>query len=446
MYFENLIDIGLDEKTIEVYEKLRKLHLGTPYDLLNNKTEIYELEKNYGPYPNILVNQVNQIIKDTESKYEDYLKDLNLDPKNLNLDNCKLSQTIFEYIGYNIPKYENWKDDDKIEKYIKDFNENNNYIEIQSYITTILRKSDNLTKVERQRYYTYKSLLTNLLLNEIYDKVNNIKFTIIPRFMEFDTRVGNYSVKGGGDILMRIFYGREKGKYKSFESYIKILPFFEIVNIFLQIILCFNSINQYYKFSLHPNNQDIRSNMIMIKKLENDRILSYNVLLNGKMVKIKLKTRYFAIFNLNYKETIIYSYNGKKHTMPGISSGGRLIRISENINSRYPFPEYNIFHFTKNILIIFKYELKRNPNEKLDKDMNYYVKIFENIMSYTTSTDINPKIENLKHTYDEVLYYILYESEINKYLDFSDVKYSELDKCVLISNVDILLEKYLRNI
>ncbi len=150
--------------------------------------------------------------------------------------------------------------------------------------------------------------------------------------------------------------------------------------------MALNAVNQHFEF-VHA---DLHSKNIMVDKLDNEKILTYIVKLNGKIVKIKYKTYYsvkiidFDLSQIKFKE------NGK---------------IYSNIY------ETSVSDIRYLISYVYKKLDKKLEISKIIKPINKYLDEIKN------------------KTYDEILYYLIYESEFNKYLDFTNIKIPKYINC-----------------
>ena len=247
--------------------------------------------------------------------------------------------------------------------------------------------------VDKDHKKYYKKIFIGFLLNDIYDEVNNILFTFIPKFTHNKFLVNTERRK-----TSLFFYMKRD----------KMIQIYDFVNLYLQMILCLNSINQYYSFS-HNEIDEISATVAMSKV----KILNYIVLLNGKKVKINLKPGLYKMKLGNFENSSI-TYN------------------NENI-SGVPFPEYDIYDLTKLFIGNKKYAILG----LIDK--------FKQIKNFIYSDNDKFTQDKVTHTYDEILGYILYESKFKKYFDFSDLEIPEYKKCKIVGNIDILLQKKLLN-
>ncbi len=153
-----------------------------------------------------------------------------------------------EYVGYLLFK------DNNMEQYW----ENNRLI--SGYIKT---KYPSIFKTISRKYeLNCRKNLVGLLLNKIYNDVNNIPFTFIPKIVEDKYLISTNEMY-----------------FNNFNTYLKYpdIGLDIIINIFLQIVLCLNSINQHYEYS----HNDLYSKRLMIQELSKEKNLKYNVLLNG---------------------------------------------------------------------------------------------------------------------------------------------------------------------
>ncbi len=316
---------------------------------------------------------INEI---TDEIIEEYSNPIYEDIK-LYLKDCLITQNILEYVGYL--------------NYIGKIDER---FEIMGgFLNKINRFNILEISVDEDYEKYYRKIFIGFLLNDIYDEVNNILFTFIPKFTHKDFLV-NTEDKGGS-----IFFHMKRDK---------MIQIYDFVNLYLQMILCLNSINQYYSFS-HNEIDEISATV----RLSGVKILNYIVLLNGKKVKINLKPGLYKMKLGNFENSSI-TYNNK------------------NI-SGVPFPEYDIYDLTKLFIGDGKYAILG----LIDK--------FKQIKNFIYSGDEEFTQDKIAHTYDEILGYILYESKFKKYFDFSDLEIPEYKKCKIVGNIDILLQKKLLN-
>ena len=195
-------------------------------------------------------------------------------------------------------------------KYILNFKTNN---QLKIFIKEFI--------IENELSY-YKSLREIIIGNKISELENEIPgfvFTFL-HYEEYNIRemINNKYTKN--------VYIDDKNKYKnillfteyvgdkSFENILENIEEYNIINIYLQVVLSLNAINQYYNFS----HNDLHLGNIIIMELEEPKILTYKVLLNDKKVKINLKVdKYltkiidfgFSSIKYKYKNEEILSYN-----------------------------------------------------------------------------------------------------------------------------------------
>ncbi len=290
------------------------------------------------------------------------------------------SKNEFEYIGYQI--YLN-----NIEEYYYDDHVFSGFKKTKySYIYK------HIEDVSKYNYIEYRKNLVGLLLNKIYDDVNNISFTFIPKIIKKNNK--KYIIS-------------TNELYFDFQDFNKYLENSEtesniIINIFLQIILCLNSINLHYSYS-HNN---LYISRLMIQELDEEKKLIYNVLLNGNEVKIKIKTKYLVKIENSSNSSIKY-YLNKKEYLSFFISVQNSYHPTKIGTKHIPFPELDILDLLCRIFIYGK----NNPNINIFKDINQYIlgKVIKKVY-------FNHK--NIKHSYDNILYYILYKSELSEFLDF----------------------------
>ena len=233
--------------------------------------------------------------------------------------------------------------------------------------------------------------LVGMKLNELRDYVPNFVYTYM---------LSNENIIHSLNNLNEFYKTFDKSNYSIIMEYIEGIQFTEfldgekfditdVINILLQVTLALNAVNQHFEF-IH---NDLTSDNIIIRRLKKEKIISYKVLLNGKLVKINLKT-YFNVKIIDF----------------GLS------KISFNYNNK-----------------IYKYNPYNSRNTKSDDIYKLFEYAYYSPYGSSYIESIYEYIENnLYKSYDEILYYIIYESEFKKYLDFSDLmKSSNYNQCLI---------------
>nr|QBK84864.1 MAG: hypothetical protein LCDPAC02_00630 [Pithovirus LCDPAC02] len=180
---------------------------------------------------------------------------------------------------------------------------------------------------------------TQLKLNEINDEVNNIIY-IYDQFIISDDF-------GYINAIVSEYNNRE-----DFNDVIKDMKLDDIVNVYLQIILCLNSINQTYEY-IHGS---LYLYHIGVGFFEEEKTLIYEVLINGNLTEIKLQTLFDV--KIDFNNRILY----------------------DNFK-----PEHDIYKFTKYVHCYLNKTGFKNVN------------IFKDIIDYI----------KLGHSYDNILFYII---------------------------------------
>nr|QBK84881.1 MAG: hypothetical protein LCDPAC02_00800 [Pithovirus LCDPAC02] len=209
--------------------------------------------------------------------------------------------------------------------------------------------------------YIKNAYEAQLKLNDICYKVNNIIYV-------YDEVIISDNF-GYVNAIVAEYNNRE-----DFNDVTKDMKFDDIVNVYLQIILCLNSINQTYEFvygSLHLYN-------VGVGFFEEEKILTYEVLVDGNLIKIKLQT---------------------------------LFDVKIDFDNRIPYdnvkPEYDIYKFTK---YIYRY---------LKKIRSKNVHIFKDIIEYIGF--------DTEHSYDNILFYIINKTNyINIYNNVESLLFYKL--------------------
>nr|QBK84867.1 MAG: hypothetical protein LCDPAC02_00660 [Pithovirus LCDPAC02] len=316
-------------------------------------------------------------------------------------------------------------------KYILNFKTNN---QLKIFIKEFI--------IENELSY-YKSLREIIIGNKISELENEIPgfvFTFL-HYEEYNIRemINNKYTKN--------VYIDDKNKYKnillfteyvgdkSFENILENIEEYDIINIYLQVVLSLNAINQYYNFS----HNDLHLGNIIIMELEEPKILTYKVLLNDKKVKINLKVdKYltkiidfgFSSIKYKYKNEEILSYN--------------LFTEIDNYFPREPFPEGDIIKLTAKIYNLIKnIEFKNifyNILKYSVKDINEYIESFEENLFYLNYDNWN------YNKYNQILNFILYESKISNYINNISIEKQKIIKCNYYLTEDILFFEENENI
>ena len=332
---------------------------------------------------------INKRSERIKNKYK--TKNYSFDIDNISI--CDKDENFMEMVGYymyeifqskNLDKYLEF-DDSKLKKrphfvmliYMK-FKENEKFKYEKPFKLFIKEYLD-------IKYHSYEYIIA-IKLSELRDEISNFVFTYIFRVEENTFSLNNinkfYQTKEPNNIIIM-----EHLDGKTFYQFIEDgCNIEDIINIYLQIVLALNAVNQHFEF-VHA---DLHSKNIMVDKLDNEKILTYIVKLNGKIVKIKYKTYYsvkiidFDLSQIKFKE------NGK---------------IYSNIY------ETSVSDIRYLISYVYKKLDKKLEISKIIKPINKYLDEIKN------------------KTYDEILYYLIYESEFNKYLDFTNIKIPKYINC-----------------
>nr|QBK84853.1 MAG: serine/threonine protein kinase [Pithovirus LCDPAC02] len=331
-----------------------------------------------------------QKIENIYDRYNFNIKDILL---------CDTDKKFMEMLGYYIYKAFENKNIKNILKYEKQeisrdpnlilthllFKENK-YIKYQNKIKLFIKEY--VIYDERTYERVLNEYYIGLKLNKLRDKIPNFVFLysiITSKDVISFANIDGYYKDNHKHILllMENLQGRKLRIFLNEES--NDIP--NIINIFLQIVLALNSVNQYYNF-LHD---DLHFNNIIIQNLNKERVITYKVKMNGKIVNINLRIEYLVkIFDFN-KSRI-----GKKSVhVPMLN---------------------DIYYLFNNKYTNFKMYLPEEFRTSINKLM--------------------------LDTYDIFLYKLLYESNINEYLDFTNIKYTKFN-CdeYLIKDKDIKLKK-----
>ncbi len=306
-----------------------------------------------------IVERIDEIRNEIDSKFE-------IEDVIINLENCKITKNVLDYISFGMKD----KTINEIEDYMKNYKEHIIVTYEILYLNDI--------------FYLPKTFV-GLLLNKIHNKTNNILYKFIPRKINENEMV--YMVNSKLD------------KYLKLRKFLKSAKFEDVINVYLQVLLCFSVIDRYYELNaieLHKN--------IYIDKLNKNRILTYKVLLNGKLVKINLKTNTFVRIvipeSLGY---ISFEQNNIRYmTFP-----------RELISGILDFSEVTMRLFTAYVYI------------KLGRSN----KTLKNIINRMKD----------KYNFDEILNYVLYKSGINEYLDFSNLEIPKYKKCKIFEDLELLM-------
>nr|QBK85115.1 MAG: protein kinase [Pithovirus LCDPAC02] len=304
-----------------------------------------------------------------------------------NIDNiniCNKDENFMEMIGYYV--YEIFQSKNlnkylKLEKYyLKSgffpvvltyfiFKENEKF----SYNEPLELFIKELLYIDDDKLYT-ESLMEYFIstkLSELRDEIPNFVFTysmiVEDEIISYQDINKNFKSKHRNImILMEKIEGETLYDFLLENKYNEC----DVINIILQVILALNAVNQHFPF-VHG---DLHSRNIMVRKLEIEKIIRYKVLLNGKLVYINLKTEY---------------------SVKIIDFGSSRIGFNQTLTQNYDIESINI---------------------RMSKILPFKIKM--------ALTNINTSL-----TYDEFLYYFIYKSPINKYLDFSDLEISKSFNC-----------------
>nr|QBK84872.1 MAG: uncharacterized protein LCDPAC02_00710 [Pithovirus LCDPAC02] len=330
-----------------------------------------------------VLNYNNEYIKRIEKEYDNY----NFNIEDISL--CNTDKKFMEMLGYYVRKAFQNKNIKNILEYeeritpsvfILSFKENK-YFKYKNKIKLIMKRYSILSKK-----YALNEYNIGVKISELRDKVPNFVFyfpmIISNNEISFAKTDGYYK-----DDIKHIILLMEHLQGHTLDAFL--LNFEDIpttINIFLQIILALNAINQYYDFehkALHFGN-------IIIQKLDKERILTYKVKMKGKIVNINLKV-YYLVKIFDYDK----SYLGKK------------------TDDDYATTE-DLIHF---------YDYHKFKSYIPEDIREYISKIISN-------------------EYDTFLHKLIYKSGINKYLDFSKLEYTEFDcNKYLVKGKNIEFEK-----
>nr|QBK85160.1 MAG: hypothetical protein LCDPAC02_03590 [Pithovirus LCDPAC02] len=338
-----------------------------------------------------------------------------------NVIECKNDENLFELIGYYIFKIFQNQQQDKLTE-IKSSFENNDDISYFLYSFKLLNdenfKSKHSFEVFVKEFINdhgidlklnhmefLREYFVGMKISELRDEVPGFVFTYfyidekeIREIIDKKYTNNLYIDKSKyGNILMFI----EKVGDLTFGKYIDddLLQKEDVINIYLQVILSLNAINQYYDFS----HNDLHLDNIMITELEEPKILTYNVKLNGKQVKINLKVDKYLAKIIDFgMSSIKYQYKGEEVLSYNIFSldDDEYSKEDYLFFPKEPFPENDIAKFSSGLGNIY-----RNKNPKISE-------MFINIVNYAVN-DFNDYINNINFymyysdwnnkTYDEIL-------------------------------------------
>ncbi len=324
-----------------------------------------------------LENIIKQIYKnrnEIDNKFEiEYVK----------LKDCP-TKNILDFISSNTK--------DKTYDEIKDYMSNYKICFDVEYIPL---HENSLTRKTSHAVHILYNTFIRLMLNNIYEEVNNLYYTFIPRKIE-DRYLFMNEKELSTDIFIR--HVLEDGVFE------------KIINIYLQVLLCFGVIDKYYKLG-----QFFIYFGVHVRELEEEKMLTYDVMLNGSLVRINFKTQTLVkIYISRGLEEISYEENDVKY-------------FTDIIDQNQS--ELNIYNFTSSV--------------------HNYFDLLEDILNYMYD-------DKILHSYDKILHYVLYKSGISEYLDFSDIdvpKYKTfgglekfmLEKLLFESKLsDIVKPKYFR--
>ncbi len=416
-------------------------------------------------FPKIMLIEIKKRFDEIKNKYK-YRFEIS------DIIKCKNDENLLEILGYYIYQiFENKQEHNltKIKSYFRKQAKDKLFLFVFELIDNKIFKSekpieifvkefinDQVSRIKTIDYL--REYAIGMKISELRDEVPGFVFTFLYLDEDYIHEILNKEYKDFykiDDIYKNILMFMEKAGDYSLSKFLFSKPNEEdIINVYLQIILSLNAINQYYEFS----HNDLHLNNIMITESEEPKILTYNVKLNGKQVKINLKVDKYLTKIIDFGlSSIKYQYDGEEV-------------LSYNVNykkdetylyfPKEPFPENDIIKLTSSIYYLLG---------QFDEYSNYKYMFFD-IINFTVK-DINMFMANIlqnnfymydynwnNKTYDKILNYILYKCELSEYLNYSEKhkKEVECDSYLILDSDNIIrknedinvinLDLYIRNI
>nr|QBK85141.1 MAG: hypothetical protein LCDPAC02_03400 [Pithovirus LCDPAC02] len=396
-------------------------------------------------FPSSILIEIKNRTKKIKNEYKFNIKDIT---------NCKNDKNLLELIGYyiynifkkqqqnNLTKIKSTftkQDIDKLFLFV--FELKNNDIFNSEHPIEIFVKNFIIDESDNDNYFkvlqSLREYFIGMKISELRDKVPGFIFTYMKisenKIREIINKKYTNNLYIYKDKYKNQIIFMEKAGDISLARFLLSDPNEEdIINVYLQVILSLNAINQYYDFS----HNDLHLDNIMITKLKEPKILTYNVKLNGKQVKINLKVDKYLTKIIDFGfSSIKYQYDGEEVLSYNVNK--------HNVSLNYPkepFPENDIIKLTSQFRYIFK--------EGKISD------IFKSIFEYTVLNINERKYNFFIHydnwngkTYDKILNYILYKCELSEYLNYSEKheKKVECDSYLILDSYS-LTNKKLHNV
>ncbi len=363
-------------------------------------------------FPSSILIEIKNRTKKIKNEYKFNIKDIT---------NCKNDKNLLELIGYyiynifkkqqqnNLTKIKSTftkQDIDKLFLFV--FELKNNDIFNSEHPIEIFVKNFIIDESDNDNYFkvlqSLREYFIGMKISELRDKVPGFIFTYMKisenKIREIINKKYTNNLYIYKDKYKNQIIFMEKAGDISLARFLLSDPNEEdIINVYLQVILSLNAINQYYDFS----HNDLHLDNIMITKLKEPKILTYNVKLNGKQVKINLKVDKYLAKIIDFgMSSIKYQYKGEEVLSYNIFSldDDEYSKEDYLFFPKEPFPENDIAKFSSGLGNIY-----RNKNPKISE-------MFINIVNYAVN-DFNDYINNINFymyysdwnnkTYDEIL-------------------------------------------
>ncbi len=344
-------------------------------------------------FPNTFIKEYEERFNRIKNKYK-YKFEID------DIINCEDDENLFELIGYYIYTIFQNQQQDNLTKIKSSFEKQDQY---NLFLYVFELKNDINIKMNRpleifvkefivDNYKYRKKIISEYLreyfvgmkISELRDEVPGFVFTFLyineNEIREIKDNEYTNDLYIDKEIYSNgLIFSENAGNY-SFDYFIDNYHYNEedVINIYLQVILSLNAINQYYEFS----HNDLHLDNIMITELEEPKILTYNVKLNGKQVKINLKVdKYLAkiidfgmsSIKYKYKNEEIFSYKLRqdfKYYEKDPFPENDIIKITSSFHNEYKINDKLLALFNK-VIKIAVIDVEKHINNM--KDNNYYM-------------------------------------------------------------------------